>query len=153
MTVITNLLIAIKNWFQDLTPIFVEESKVPVILSYVAPLDIGAISIFPFVFSRYPKGELSERTRRHETIHHQQTMELLIVGHVIVYLFDWIRGLIKYRNDWENQDSPRGLSKYQSAGNKAYYRTRSEQEAYDNELDEDYLTIRKRYTWLFKYSV
>ena len=37
-----------KNW----KPIFIENSKIPVWLSYLAPLNIGAITIFFLVFSR-----------------------------------------------------------------------------------------------------
>ena len=42
-------------------PIFVENSKVPGMLSWV--IRIWAITLFPFVFCR---GEINEVTRRHE---------------------------------------------------------------------------------------
>ena len=37
-----------RNW----EPIFIENSKVPVWLSYLAPINIGAIALFFLVFSR-----------------------------------------------------------------------------------------------------
>ena len=50
-------------------PWFIENSKIPVWLSYIAPIDIGAITLGPIVISRH---EMSEATKRHETIHYQQ---------------------------------------------------------------------------------
>ena len=134
-----------KNW----KPIFIENSKIPVWLSYLAPLNIGAITIFFLVFSR---GEMDEVTKRHETIHFQQTLELLVIGMIGIYVWDYLVGAWKYRNDWEGQNNPRGYP-YESGPNKAYFRIRAEQEAYDNELDEDYLANRPRYSWITKYSV
>jgi len=134
-----------KNW----KPIFVEDSKIPIWLSKIAPLTIGAITIFPFVFSR---GKMNETTRRHETMHFQQCIETLLIGTMLLYVFDWIHGRIKYRNNWEGQKTPRG-GLYASAGNKAYYRVRAEQEAYSNEGDKKYLENRKRLKWIFKYKV
>jgi hypothetical protein len=134
-----------KNW----KPLFIENSKIPVWLSKVAPLNISAITIFFLVFSR---GEMDETTKRHETIHFQQTLETFVVGLILLYLFDWVRGLVKYRKDWEGQKSTRGRE-YTSAANKAYHRIRAEQEAYTNELDVDYLQTRKRWGWMWKYKV
>ena len=57
-------------------PLMFENSKVPVWLSYIAPINIGALSFFIFVWSR---GEMSERTKRHETIHYKQQVELLFI--------------------------------------------------------------------------
>ena len=134
-----------KNW----KPFFIENSKVPVILSYFAPLNIGAITIFFLVFSR---GKMDEVTKRHETIHFQQTLETGVVGMILLYVWDYLVGCWKYRKDWEGQKNPRGYE-YASAANKAYFRIRAEQEAYDNELDVDYLATRPRYEWIKKYKV
>ena len=90
--------------------------------------------------------------RDSETIHFQQTLELLVIGMIGVYVWDYLVGAWKYRNDWEGQNNPRGYP-YESGPNKAYFRIRAEQEAYDNELDEDYLANRPRYSWITKYNV
>ena len=45
-------------------PLFIENSKIPVWLSYIAPIDIGAITLGPIVISR---DEMSKATKRHET--------------------------------------------------------------------------------------
>jgi hypothetical protein len=115
-------------------PIFVENSKIPVWLSAVSPLDeIAAITIFPFVFSR---GTIDEATRNHETIHFQQYLETLVVGFLVLYLFDYLKGLKKYDD-----------------GGEAYYQIRAEQEAYEYGHELDYLETRKRWEWLKKYEV
>ena len=78
-----------KNW----KPIFIEDSRVPGWLSKIAPLEIGAVTVFFLVFSR---GKIDETTRRHETTHFQQTLELLVVGLILLYLWDWVYGRIKF---------------------------------------------------------
>lgn len=118
-----------KTW----KPFFIEYSKVPVLLSYFAPINIWAVTIFFLVFC---KGKLDEETKRHETIHFQQTLETGVIGMIIFYLWDYIHGYIKYRD-----------------GAKAYRRIRAEQEAYEMAKDTGYLASRPRYAWIKKYHV
>ena len=113
-------------------PIIIKESRIPELLSIV--IKIGAITLWPFVFIRRGM-KASDRLIRHESIHIHQYNELLVVGFFLVYVWDWLHGLIKYRD-----------------GSTAYMQIRMEQEAYENESDEDYLKNRKRYAWL-KYKV
>jgi hypothetical protein len=127
----------LKKW----KPIFIENSRIPVWLSKIAPLEIYAICLGPVVFCR---GTITAKLQRHETIHWQQMIDLLVVGHLILYAWDWIKGCIKYRNNWQG---------YKSAGNKAYYRTRAEQEAYANDDSLDYLENRPRWKWILNYRV
>ena len=108
-------------------PIFIENSKVPVWLSYLSPIDIGAITLGPLVLSR---GLISEVTKTHETIHWQQYIDLAIIGFPILYLVYWLAGLIKYKD-----------------GSKAYYQIPFEQEAYNNEENRYYFIARKRWAW------
>ena len=113
---------------KNLKPIFIENSKIPVILSYLAPITIGAIALFPFVFAR---GEISKTTRTHETIHFQQQLETFIIFFYLIYLWDYVRALLKGVKPKE-----------------AYYLLRAEKEAYINEAFPDYLESRKRWNWL-----
>ena len=113
-----------KNW----KPIIIENSRIPKILSFFALIEIGAISLFPFVFSR---GVVSESTRRHETIHFQQQLETFVIFFYIIYLWDYLRSRIAG-----------------NTGKKSYRLIRAEKEAYENELDADYLKSRPRYSWL-----
>lgn len=107
-------------------PIIIRNSKIPKLLSWV--IDIHAITLFPFVFIR---DEGNEATVRHETIHFRQYIELAVLGFFIVYLWDYVVGLIKYRD-----------------GKKAYSQIRLEQEAYMHHRKKNYLENRKHYAWL-----
>lgn len=79
---------------------------------------------------------MSDITRNHETIHFQQYIEMMIVGFLFIYIFDYLKGKIKYGN-----------------GEIAYLHTRAEQEAYMHGHDLEYLATRKRWEWLKKYEV
>ena len=114
----------VKNIF----PIFIENSRIPVWLSYLAPININAISFFIFVWSR---STMSETTKRHETIHFKQQLEMLFVFQWILYGYFHLRGLLL------------GLK-----GSDAYYQNPFELEAYDNESNENYLSERKLYAWV-----
>ena len=109
------------------SPWFIENSKVPVWLSYLAPINIYAIS---FGFWVWCKGTMNKTTKRHETIHYQQQLELLFVFQWILYGLFWLVGLVKYRD-----------------GAKAYRENPFEREAYDNERKLTYLEKRKRFAW------
>ncbi len=113
---------------RNLKPVFIEDSKVPVLLSYIAPINIWAIS---FGFWVWCKGKLSDKTKRHETIHYQQQLELLFVGQWLLYLLFWLVGLIRYLD-----------------GAKAYRENPFEREAFGNDGDKDYLHSRRRFAWL-----
>ncbi len=111
-------------------PVFFENSKVPKVLSKVAPIEINAITLGPLVFSR---GELSDRVKRHETIHWMQYKELFIIGFLIVYLYDYLFAAVLKKKGFNRQ---------------SYMSIRFEQEAYDNDVNENYLKERKPYKWL-----
>ena len=83
---------------KNLKPIFINNSKLPVWLSKLAPIEIWALSFFIFVWCR---GEINEQTKRHETIHFQQQIELLFVGQWILYGIFHLYGLIKEKGDSE----------------------------------------------------
>ena len=129
----------LKQW----EPIFYSNSKVPVWLSSIplVPINIYAISFGWGVWSR---GELEvdkwtskagkascAETRRHETIHFQQQLELLFVFQWILYGLFYLIGLVRYRN-----------------GEQAYRENPFEREAYGNDKDQDYLLNRPRYSWV-----
>jgi hypothetical protein len=114
----------VRNW----KPIFIEDSVLPKILSYVAPIEIGAITLGFIVFSR---GKVSDKTRQHETIHFQQFVETCFAGFFLLYLYDYVRNYIYYRD-----------------GALAYHNIRAEKEAYQHESTEDYLQTRKRWEWI-----
>ena len=111
-------------------PIIVRNSKLPEALSWF--MEIGGITLFPFIFIR---GEGNEQLIRHETIHIKQYAETLVLGFLVLYLYDFFVGLYKYKNF-----------------NDAYRSIRFEREAYGNEHDENYLEMRQMFAWR-KYKV
>ena len=113
-----------KNW----KPIFIENSRVPALLSYLSPINIWAISFGWFVWC---KGTLSPVIKRHETIHFQQQLELFFIGQWILYGLSWLHGMIKYRD-----------------GKIAYRENIFEREAYSCDYIEDYLETRPRFAWI-----
>ena len=113
-----------KNW----KPIFIENSKIPIWLSYIAPINIYAISFGWFVWFR---SLMSPVVKRHECIHFQQQLELLFIGQHILYILSWLHGLLKYKN-----------------AAIAYRENVFEREAYSNDYIEDYLENRPRYAWI-----
>jgi len=115
---------------KNLKPLFFENSRIPAFLSKLAPIEIGAITLFCFVFSR---GEISEETKRHETIHFQQYLETLVIGFLIIYLYDFMYAAVVKQKGFTRD---------------AYLAIRFEQEAWDKDKDIDYLHNRKRFSWL-----
>ena len=108
--------------------------KIPILL--IAPkflkaiswvVEIVAITLFPFIISRE---KMSEDTLNHECIHIAQQKELFVVFFYLLYGWDYLHGMIKYRSK-----------------QKAYFRIRFEQEAYDHMFKQDYLKTRKRNAW------
>jgi hypothetical protein len=113
---------------KKLKPKFLENSRFPVWLSYIVPIEVHAVSIGPFVWCR---SELSESTKRHETIHFQQQLELGFVFQWLLYGAFYLYGYAKHK-----------------AGSEAYMSIPFEKEAYANADVEGYLANRPRYAWL-----
>ena len=124
----------IRAWIRERRPWMFENHWLPGLLSSLpgVPISIWAISLGPFVFC---KGEMSESTKQHETIHYHQQLELLFLGQWILYAIFWLQGLWKYR-------------KYANRGAKAYRENPFEREAYDKESEEGYLDHRVLYSWM-----
>ena len=113
-----------KQW----KPWFFENSRFPVWLSKVVPIDVWAVNIGPFVWC---KGTLSDRDKRHETIHYQQQLELLFIGQWLLYFLFYVVNYVRYRD-----------------GLLAYIHNPFEIEAYSSENDEGYLITRPRWNWV-----
>ena len=85
-----------------------------------------AIAIFPFMVTKIPKSKIHKTLINHERIHFRQQIELLIIGFYITYGFEFLIGLVKYK-DWDL----------------AYKSISFELEAFQNEKNLDYLKQRK----------
>lgn len=112
------------NW---LKPIVFENSPIPVWLSKLAPIEINAFSAGPFIVCR---GELSESTKQHETIHFHQQLELLFVFQWLLYALFCVIGRFT-TGSWKM----------------AYYHNPFEMEAYTHADEKDYLKNRKFWAW------
>jgi len=110
-------------------PKFYENSKIPAFLSKFAPIEIWAITLGPWIFCR---GQMSKRTKRHETIHYLQYRELWFIGFLLIYLFDYL---------WAAVLSRKGFSR------EAYLSIRFEQEAWSCDDTKDYISNRKKFAW------
>jgi len=97
-------------------------------LQRFSPIEINAITLFPFVFSRESMGNV---VRNHEAIHFQQQLETGIIGFYIIYILNFL---------WLRLAAVDGAT--------AYRLLKAEKEAYENELNVNYLTERKRWEWI-----
>jgi len=109
-------------------PIIIENSRLPVWLSKIAPIEVWAFSFAFFIVCR---GRMTESTKRHEIIHFHQQLELLFVFQWILYGLFYLMGRFRY-GSWAY----------------AYYLNPFEQEAYDNDDNKGYLAQRKRWAWV-----
>ena len=101
---------------------------------------VGGISLFPIVvlrerYKNNPRGKMGlyplQRIVTHETIHFQQQLEMLVIPFYIIYILEYVIKALYYFNI-----------------EKAYRNISFEREAYQYELDKDYLKTRKRYNWI-----
>tara|TARA_R110002110_G_scaffold161246_1_gene359984 strand:+ start:321 stop:665 length:345 start_codon:yes stop_codon:yes gene_type:complete len=106
-------------------PIVIKAPRLTKLMSLF--IDVTAITLFPFIVFRE---EMNEVTLNHETIHIHQQKELFVLFFYMLYVFDWLKGLVRYKDT-----------------EKAYYQIRFEQEAYANMRDEGYLLSREKYAW------
>jgi hypothetical protein len=84
-----------------------------------------AITLFPFVFLKYPEDEADQRLINHERIHLRQQLELFVLPFYLLYLGEYFIRRLK------------GLDHYS-----AYRSISFEQEAFSHEYQLDYLARR-----------
>ena len=94
-------------------------------------INIGAITIWPFVIYRYKKEDVDEKLLNHEAIHIRQQEELWVIGFYILYVYYWLKNFLYYQHS--------GI---------AYYNIPFEIEAYKNQSDLNYLSNRKSHSWV-----
>lgn len=104
----------------------IENSRIPKLLSWF--INIHAITLYPFIICRTVLGQPA---RSHEFIHIAQQKELWVIGFWILYVWYWIKNIVRYKM------SPRVAYRY----------IPFEMEAYENEHNEIYALTRKRMAW------
>ena len=111
-------------------PILIKSKLFTKAISWV--VSVYAITLFPFIIS---SSEMDEFTMNHELIHYEQQKELYLIGFYVLYVYDYIKGVLKYQDKEQ-----------------AYRNIRFEQEAYSNDSNLGYISKRQRNSWK-KYSV
>ena len=127
LRVFKSMLEIIRNFISRREPIVFEDSKIPVWISKVYPVEIGALCFACFVFAR---GKINKTMRRHETIHYHQQLELLFVFQWVLYALFWLVGVVRYRSL-----------------KMAYRENPFEREAYSNARKTKYLKNRPLWNW------
>ena len=117
----------VRKWISRQEPFVFENSKIPVCLSKLSPVEINALSFACFVFCR---GRLSKTLHRHETIHYHQQLEMLFVFQWVLYGIFFLVDLMRYQNIRE-----------------AYRLNPFEREAYCNQRKFTYLDKRPLWNW------
>jgi hypothetical protein len=90
-------------------------------------IGIYAITLFPFIIL---SEEVDEYTMNHELIHFEQQKELFVIGFYALYAYDFMKGMIKYKDK-----------------HLAYFLIRFEQEAYTYQNDLGYIADREKHSW------
>lgn len=90
------------------------------------------LTFYPFIFLKTASLKTNRVLLNHERIHLQQQLELLIVPFYIIYVLEFLRGLIRYKNRVE-----------------AYRNISFEREAYANEKDLAYLRTRPLFSFIW----
>lgn len=106
-------------------PIIITSKLLTKLLSIV--ISVYAITLFPFIIL---SEEVDEYTMNHELIHFEQQKELFVVGFYALYVYDFVKGMIKYKNK-----------------DLAYFLIRFEQEAYNYQNDLGYIMDREKNAW------
>lgn len=90
----------------------------------------AAINLFGVLFIRKDV-VVSKRMLNHERIHTEQMKELWYVGFYLLYILMWFINLLKH-----------------PFGKWAYLNIAFEKEAYNNEVNPEYLIVRNKFAWL-----
>lgn len=90
-----------------------------------------AIALLKWIIVREAaKERFTQFDYNHECIHYAQEKELWYIGFYLLYLFEFLLGLLYFFN-W----------------NKAYRNISFEMEAYEHQYEVNYLQCRKRFAW------
>lgn len=103
--------------------------KAPILI--VKNLPAAGMAVFPFILLKNERLKQDQEIINHEKIHLRQQLELLILPFYILYLVNYLINLIRYQEH-----------------HKAYLNIIFEKEAYQYELDMEYLKEQNWYGWV-----
>lgn len=101
-----------------------------IIIPQIKHLGISGITLFPFIILFDKQLKQDKRILNHERIHIRQQVELLVLPFYMLYLIEYVMGLLKHRNRFL-----------------AYKNISFEKEAYKNDSDLNYLKQRRFWEW------
>jgi hypothetical protein len=101
------------------------------IFKHIIPSNYCGLTIYPFIFLSDKKLKSDKKLLNHEKIHLKQQLELVWVFFFIWYTFEYLIRLLQYKNH-----------------HKAYKNISFEKEAYQNEYNLDYLSERRKFSFL-----
>lgn len=90
--------------------------------------NVIGVTLCPFGIFVKDINKVSHKTINHENIHWQQQLEMLIVFFYILYFVEWVIKMCFMKD--------------------AYMNLSFEREAYNNDINFDYLATRKPYAWI-----
>ncbi|UNZ00221.1 hypothetical protein MQE36_07725 [Zhouia spongiae] len=105
------------------------------VFKHIFPKPYVGLTLWPVIFIKDNDLRQDEILINHEKIHLKQQLELLIIPFYIIYLIEWVIGILKYRSTYT-----------------AYKNVSFEREAYANEHDPDYLKIRNPWSFTRYYT-
>ncbi len=105
-----------------------------IVFKYLTPKWVRGLTIFPFIILSSIKDTKNKVLLNHEKIHIRQQIELLILPFYLWYLIEFVIRFAQYKD--------RKL---------AYLNISFEREAYQNEVNLDYL--EQRSAWCFLYFI
>ncbi len=101
-----------------------------VILKKLKRLGVSGMTLYPIIFLRSKELKSDIRIMNHERIHIRQQIEMFIIPFYLIYLIEYLFGLIKHKNHFE-----------------AYLNISFEREAFMNHGNLEYLKVRKFWEW------
>jgi len=94
-------------------------------------LPATAMALFPFMLFKREEDKKAPYLINHEKIHFHQQLELLVLPFYVLYLFNYVINLIRFKDH-----------------HRAYFNICFEKEAYANDQNINYLKKRRLYSWL-----
>lgn len=101
-----------------------------IIFPFIRKFNISGITLFPFIFLASTEIKQNNQIVQHEKIHLRQELELFVVLFYLIYFTEFLVGYVRYNDRY-----------------KAYRNISFEREAFDNDLNPDYLKIRQSWSW------
>ncbi|MCQ0112499.1 hypothetical protein SAMN04487906_3308 [Zhouia amylolytica] len=106
------------------------------VFKHIFPKPYVGLTLWPVIFVKEDVLKQDQVLINHEKIHLRQQLELLIIPFYLIYLTEWLIGIVKYGNAYT-----------------AYKNISFEREAYKNEQNTGYLKSRSPWSFVYYYGI